>query len=471
MTSQSFTPTSSCSVDPRIFRTYDVRGRVNKGLDEDVVESIGRALAVSLQEAGETALVMGRDGRLSSELFSRALARGLATSGIQVLDVGEVTTPMVYYAAAESEQTSSCAIITGSHNPADFNGIKFVVKGLTLYGPYIQTLLKRIQTRQYLPETSPIPIKTLEIFSDYQSRIVSDISLKRRLKVVVDAGNGVAGAYAPSIFRALGCEVVELFCDVDGHFPNHHPDPAKPGNLEDLCREVIAHSADIGIAFDGDGDRCGVVDNEGRSLYADRQLMLYAADVLSRAPGSEIIYDIKCTALLPTLIESLGGIPTLWKTGHSYMKLKMQETGAALGGEVSGHMFFKERWYGFDDGIYSAARMLEILAGQSLSAAELFDTLPEAFSTPEIDLPFEEGEHYAFFNRFSEKVTFEEGNVSYLDGIRVDFEDGWGLIRPSNTSSVIVLRFEGNTPEALARIKRLFHTKILSVSPTLSIPF
>ena len=454
-----------------IFRMYDIRGVVDQALTESTVELIGKALGSYLLEVGETKMVVGRDGRLSGPVFIEALCRGLNATGVDVVDLGQVTTPMIYFGAATIDGTSSCAVITGSHNPPDYNGIKMVVKGLTLYGDYIQQLLTRIENDDFVTAEQPGSVETLNIFPAYKDRILSDIHVDKPLKVVVDAGNGVAGAYAPELIRGLGCEVLELFCDVDGRFPNHHPDPAKLKNLEDLIAAVKQQGADIGIAFDGDGDRCGIVDNLGRSLYADRQLMLYARDVLRRQPGAEIIYDIKCSALLPKEVEKAGGTATIWKTGHSFMKLKMQQTGAALGGEVSGHMFFKERWYGFDDGIYTAARMLEILGDYAGHASELFDTLPDAHNTPEIDISFAEGEHYAFFEKFKQTVDFGDAKVFDLDGLRVDFADGWGLIRPSNTSPVLVLRFEGETPQALERIKQLFKTKILSVDTSIQIPF
>lgn len=454
-----------------IFRMYDIRGVVDKALTEETVELIGKALGSYLVSEGESSIVIGRDGRLSGPRFIECLSSGLTSTGIDVIDLGQVATPMVYFAAATKDETSSCAVITGSHNPPDYNGIKMVVKGVTLYGDYIQALLKRIETEDFVLADEPGKVTHLDIFSDYKARIVSDIHIKKPLKVVIDAGNGVAGAFAPSVIRELGGEVIELFCEVDGHFPNHHPDPAKLKNLEDLIAKVKETGADLGIAFDGDGDRCGIVDNLGRSLYADRQLMLYARDVLSREPGAEIIYDIKSTSLLEKEIQKAGGVGTIWKTGHSFMKLKMRETGAALGGEVSGHMFFKERWYGFDDGIYTAARMLEIVGAYEETAADLFDTLPDAYNTPEIDIHFPEGEHYVFCDRFKELVDFGNAKVFDLDGMRVDFEDGWGLIRPSNTSPVLVLRFEGESPAALERIKELFREKILSVDSTLELPF
>ncbi|WP_235584630.1 phosphomannomutase/phosphoglucomutase [Thiomicrospira sp. WB1] len=467
-------------IDPSIFRTYDIRGVVDKTLTETAVAAVARAFARSLAEKGETHVVVGRDGRLSGPRFARLMIDGLASEGLKVIDLGEVTTSMVYFARETLPNVESCVAITGSHNPPDYNGIKLVAAGVTLYGEHIQALRQRIEanpefTRPGQKGVSPESVQSLDIFPAYCQRIVDDIALARPLKVVLDAGNGVAGRYAPDLFRALGCDVVELYCDVDGHFPNHHPDPAKSANLKDLSARVLSENADLGLAFDGDGDRCGVVDERGQALYADRQLMLYARDVLTRQPGAEVLFDIKCSALVARDIEAHGGRATMWKTGHSYMKAKMKATGAALGGEVSGHMFFKERWYGFDDGLYTAARMAEIVAGQPLKASALFATLPDACNTPEIDLPFTEGEHYRFMDKIRETAERSDwlsgAQLFTLDGIRADFDDGWGLIRPSNTSPLITLRFEGDTPQALARIQARFRGLIQQVDPSLMLPF
>jgi phosphomannomutase/phosphomannomutase/phosphoglucomutase len=452
-----------------IFRAYDIRGVVDEALTDETVELIGRALGSEVILSGQKKIVIGRDGRLSGPRFIECLAKGLQSAGVDVIYLGEVTTPMVYFAASTLEGVNSCAAITGSHNPPNYNGIKMVVNGTTLSGEWIQTLLKRIQNDDFTQGTGRF--SEHNIAPAYHQAIVNGITLKRPLKVVVDAGNGVAGAYAPGILRDLGCDVTELYCEVDGTFPNHHPDPAKPKNLVELIAKVKEIGADIGLAFDGDGDRCGVVDNEGQVLYADRQMMLYARDVLSRVPGAEILFDIKCSSLLPKEIAADGGKPTMWKTGHSFIKAKLKETGAALAGEMSGHIFFKERWYGFDDGIYTAARMLEILAGQSQSAHALFSALPDAYNTPEMDVEFAEGEHYAFMKQFKAVAHFPDAKVFDLDGIRADFADGWGLVRPSNTTPVLVMRFEGETPEALTRIQEAFRTLMLRVKPDLTLPF
>lgn len=452
-----------------IFRAYDIRGVVDEALSEQTVELIGRALGSEVIQSGQNKIVIGRDGRLSGPRFIQRLAKGLQAAGVDVIYLGEVTTPMVYFAAATLDGVNSCAAITGSHNPPNYNGIKMVVNGTTLSGDWIQTLLRRIQNDDFTRGAGTF--SELDIAPAYHAAIVQNIHLKRPLKVVVDAGNGVAGEYAPQIIRDMGCEVTELFCEVDGTFPNHHPDPAKPKNLQDLIQKVKEIGADIGLAFDGDGDRCGVVDDQGQVLYADRQMMLYARDVLSRQPGAEILFDIKCSSLLPKEIEADGGKATMWKTGHSFIKAKLKETGAALAGEMSGHIFFKERWYGFDDGIYAAARMLEIVAAQPHRAHDLFAALPDAYNTPEMDVAFAEGEHYAFMDRLKAIADFPGATIFDLDGIRADFADGWGLVRPSNTTPVLVMRFEGDTPEALERIQAQFRALFHRLDPDLALPF
>ena len=457
-------------INPSIFKMYDIRGKVDITLTEQTVYGVGKALGSEVVKAGGKAIALGRDGRLSGERFRDAMVKGLLETGLRVIDLGLVPTPMVYFAAATLPGVRSCVVITGSHNPPQDNGIKMVIEGVTLYGAHIQNLLQRILNDDYLLQSTG-QYESLDIFTAYQQRIANDIQIARPLKVVVDAGNGAAGLAGPKVLRAIGCEVIELFCEIDGTFPNHHPDPAKQKNLLDLIAAVKTHGADLGVAFDGDGDRCGVVDNLGQSLYADRQMMLYARDVLSRQPGAEILYDIKCSSLLAQEIEKAGGKATMWKTGHSFMKAKMRETGAALGGEVSGHIFWQERWFGFDDGIYTAARLCEILAKQPLSAAELFASLPNAFNTPELEIAFEDGEHYAFMEKFKALMPFQDGKVFALDGIRVDYPDGWGLVRPSNTSPVITLRFEADNLEALERIKARFRYKILLIKPELVLPF
>ena len=457
-------------LDAGIFRAYDIRGIVGEGLTPETVELIGRALATEVRKAGEDTLIMGRDGRLSGPELAEALSRGARAAGVNVIDLGCVTTPMVYWAAANTPGVSSCAAITGSHNPPEYNGIKMMVAGDTLSGEAIQKLRQRIEAGDFAEGAGGYAAR--DIAEAYRDDIAAKVQLKRPLKVVVDAGNGVAGAYAPDVLRAIGCEVDELYCEVDGTFPNHHPDPAKPKNLQDLIARVKETGADLGLAFDGDGDRCGVVDDQGNLLYADRQMMLYACDVLSRQPGATIIYDVKCTSLLGKEIVRCGGQPLMWRTGHSFIKKKMKETGAALAGEMSGHIFFNERWYGFDDGIYTAARMCEIIAAQDAPASEVFARLPDAYNTPELELKIEPfGEHFRFMEKLKATANFPDGKVFDLDGIRVDFEDGWGLVRPSNTTPVLVLRFEGETPDALARIKDRFYQWILAQNPPIDMPF
>ncbi len=456
-------------IDPSIFRAYDIRGIVDKALSEEAAYGVGRALASEILAAGGKAIAVGRDGRLSGSRMMTALTRGVTQGGVNVVDVGMVTTPMVYFAAATLEGVTSCAAITGSHNPPDYNGIKMVVDGHTLSGDAIQNLRKRIEAQDYSVGTGTVTSE--DIFPAYKARIANDIQLKRPLKVVVDAGNGVAGAYAPEILRAIGAQVIEIYCDVDGTFPNHHPDPSKAKNLVDMIAKVKELGADVGLAFDGDGDRVGVVDETGKLIFADRQMMVYAADVLSRNEGAQIIYDVKCSSTLARYIEALGGEPLMWRTGHSFIKAKLKETGAPLGGEMSGHIFFKDRWYGFDDGIYAACRMLEILAADERKASLIFDALPDSYSTPEIDWHFEEGEHFVFMDKLKAVAQFPEGILFDLDGIRVDFADGWGLIRPSNTTPILVIRFDANTPEGLERIKTIFRTQVQKIAGDITIPF
>ena len=453
----------------QIFREYDIRGRVDTDLTPALVEQVGRALGAQLVALQQSKLVIGRDGRLSSEALSQALVKGVLASGIDVVDLGMVTTPMVYFAAKTLPGVNSCVVITGSHNPPAYNGIKMVLDDVTLSGAAIQALAERIRQQDYVDGQGCYAQHA--IFADYQQAIHSRINLARPLKIVVDAGNGVAGDTSPAILRGLGCEVIELFCEVDGHFPNHHPDPAQPKNLVDLVEAVKFYQADLGLAFDGDGDRCGVVDEQGQVLFADRQMMLYAEDVLQHQPGATILFDIKCSSLLAKHIDRFGGQPLMWKTGHSLMKAKMRETGAALGGELSGHLFFAENWFGFDDGTYAAARMLQIIARHVQPASEVFASLPNGFSTPELELPFEEGAAHAFMKRYLNQAWFPGAQLCTLDGLRVDFDDGWGMVRASNTSSNLVMRFEGESPEALVQIKARFRQSLLAMDPQLVLPF
>jgi phosphomannomutase / phosphoglucomutase len=387
-----------------------------------------------------------------------------------VIDIGMAPTPVVYFAAYHL-RTGSCVSVTGSHNPPDYNGFKIVVGGETLSGDAIADLHARIADDRLHEAAEPGTLQQRNIDDDYVQRIASDVQLDRPLRVVVDAGNGVAGGIAPQVLAAIGAEVTPLYCDIDGSFPHHHPDPSDAQNLVDLTRMVARLDADLGLAFDGDGDRLGVVTRDGQNIYPDRLLMLFAADVLERNPGAVIVYDVKCTGRLPGQILRHGGSPLMWKTGHSLIKAKMRETEAELAGEMSGHFFFKERWYGFDDGIYAAARLLEILAARSEPPAEVLAALPDGVSTPEIKVDAPGGDPHAFVERFRAKAKFEGARLSTIDGLRVDWPDGWGLVRASNTTPILVLRFDGDDAAALRRIQAAFREQLLAVQPDLQLPF
>jgi phosphomannomutase/phosphoglucomutase len=456
------------SLPTEIFKAYDIRGIVGRTLTEAVVEQIGRALGSEARDRGQAAIVVGRDGRLSGPALAAALARGIQASGVDVVDVGLVATPMTYF-AAHHLGTGCAVMVTGSHNPPDYNGLKMVLAGETLAGEAIQRLRQRIETGQLASGAGGY--RQEDIAAAYVQRIAADVRLARPMKIIVDAGNGVAGAYAPALYRALGCEVEELFCQVDGRFPNHHPDPSVPDNLRDLTERLQASAAEIGLAFDGDGDRLGVVAKDGRIIYPDRQLMLFAADVLARNPGAEIIFDVKSTRNLYQWIRDHGGRPLLWKTGHSLVKAKMRETGALLAGEMSGHVFFKERWYGFDDGLYAGARLLEYLSRQADIDATLHG-LPDSVNTPELHIPMREGEPHRLIAALRDSARFTGAReVIAIDGLRVEYPDGFGLMRPSNTTPVIVLRFEADTAAALARIQDDFRRVLLAAAPDLNLPF
>jgi phosphomannomutase/phosphoglucomutase len=462
-------PASAPALPPAvIFKAYDIRGIVGQTLTADYARLIGLALGSEAKSRGLDTIAFARDGRLSGPELGQSLVQGLQQSGMNVIDVGMVPTPVLYYAAAEHTNGTG-VMLTGSHNPPDYNGFKMVLGGETLSGETIQQLRQRIESSDFTSGAGNY--QTLPVTKPYMERIGSDVRLKRPLKVVVDCGNGVAGVVAPKLLKAMGCELIELYCDVDGKFPNHHPDPSKPENLQDVIEAVRLHSADLGLAFDGDGDRVGVIDSDGNVLWPDRLMMLFAADVLSRNPGAKIIFDIKCSSNLTKVIWEKGGEPLMWKTGHSLIKAKMKDTGALLAGEMSGHIFFKERWYGFDDGVYSAARLLEILSKQQATSAELFGALPNAYNTPEINLKMPEGEHHQFMEKFMLQADFGSANVTMIDGVRADFEDGWGLVRASNTTPVLVMRFEGKTEEALQRIQEKFKNAMLQVDPDLNFPF
>ena len=452
-----------------IFKAYDIRGIVGKTLTPVIVESIGRAIGSTARERGVSEIVIGRDGRLSGPALIAALGSGMRAAGVGTVDIGMVATPLVYYAAQALGPSASGVMVTGSHNPPDYNGLKMVLAGETLHGDAITALRARIEAGNLTSGEGNS--RTHDIGEAYFSRVLGDVKLARPMRIALDCGNGVAGAFAPELFRRLGCEVTELFCEVDGTFPNHHPDPAVPKNLADLIACVKDGDAELGIAFDGDGDRLGVVTKDGHVIYPDRQLMLYAADVLARNPGATIIYDVKCTRNLAPWITRHGGVPLLWKTGHSLIKAKLKETGALLGGEMSGHVFFKERWYGFDDALYCGARLLEIVSRASNPSAVL-DALPDSVSTPELQLTLDEGEHFALIAKLQREARFPTAaQVINIDGLRVEYKDGFGLARASNTTPVVVLRFEGDTREALLRIQADFRAALLAVKPDADLPF
>ena len=451
-----------------IFKAYDIRGIVDRTLTTDGVRQIGQALGSLARERGRDTIVVGRDGRLSGPVLLGALSEGIRTTGVNVIDVGMVATPMTYF-AAQHLGTQCSVMVTGSHNPPDYNGLKMVIDATTLSGDDIQALRARIERGEFARGSGSA--QSQDIAPAYFARIAGDIRLARPMRIAVDCGNGVAGAFAPELYRRLGCEVVELFCDVDGRFPNHHPDPSQPKNLEDLQRRLRDGDCELGLAFDGDGDRLGVVTPAGHVIYADRQLMLFAADVLTRVPGATIIYDVKSTRNLKPWITRHHGVPMLWKTGHSLIKSKMKEVGAALAGEMSGHTFFGERWYGFDDGLYAGARLLEILARHADPSAVL-NALPDAMSTPELQIACDEGEQHALIARLRDEADFPGAvDVIRIDGLRVEYPDGFGLARASNTTPVVVLRFEADNAQALARIQAEFRRVLTAVKPGIVLPF
>ena len=455
-------------VNPSIFKAYDIRGVVPSTLTEEVAYHLGHAFGTHAAAHGETVVAVGRDGRLSGPALSQALIRGLVDVGVQVIDIGAVTTPMLYFAA--STLCASGIQVTGSHNPKDYNGFKMVLGGRAIYGDEIQSLRTIMQNETWVLKSGG-SVKQVDVTADYQARIVSDIRLQRPMKIVVDCGNGIAGATAPSIFRAIGCEVIELFSEVDGNFPNHHPDPSKLDNLKDLLHALKNSDAEIGLAFDGDGDRLGIVTKDGNIIFPDRQMALFAQDVLSRVPGGTIVFDVKCSQRLAPAIRQAGGEPLMFKTGHSLIKAKMKEINSPLGGEMSGHIFFKERWFGFDDGTYAGCRLLEIVS-KSADASAVLNALPTSFSTPELNVACAEGEPHRVSAALLDLVA--SGNlpspafkpeVCAIDGLRIDWIDGFGLIRASNTTPVLVLRFEGHTPEALSRIEKDMLVLLRAVKP------
>jgi phosphomannomutase/phosphoglucomutase len=461
---------SKVLLDRSIFRAYDIRGIIGVNLDAGIACKVGEAVGSILVEKGLRGIIVGFDGRLSSPAMADGLCEGLASTGIEVINIGQVPTPLVYFAANTGEFTSGISV-TGSHNPPDYNGLKIVIDGHTLSGDAIMDIFNRIIDKKIIRADNPGQVRQKDIIPEYINRIAKDVHIAQPLKVVVDCGNGVPGAVAPQVLRAIGAEVEELYCEVDGNFPNHHPDPSDPENLLDLIDMVKHSGADIGLAFDGDGDRLGVVTRSGEVIFADRLLMLFAEDVLSRNPGAAIIYDVKCTGALQGHILRNGGSPLMWKTGHSLIKAKMKETHAELAGEMSGHFFFSERWFGFDDGIYAAARLLEILAAAPEGIQAKFEELPKLVSTPELKAEVTEGEQHVFITRFVEQARFEGARISLIDGVRADWPDGWGLVRASNTTPVLVLRFEANDDATLVRIQEAFRLQLLALKPDMVLPF
>jgi phosphomannomutase len=451
-------------VQASAFKAYDIRGVVGKGIDELFAEHLGRAFGSEAVASGERAVAVGRDGRLSGPKLVAGLIRGLKSTGLDVVDLGAVTTPMLYYVAATRGQhgCNSGIQVTGSHNPKDYNGFKMVLGGRAIYGDDIQRLRQRMETETYTKGKGRSA--KMDIVPEYTARITGDAKLSRPMKIVVDSGNGIPGATAPAILKALGCEVIDLYSKVDGDFPNHHPDPSKPENLADLIKVVHATGAELGLAFDGDGDRLGLVTRDGHIIYPDRQLMLLARDVLSRNPGATVIYDVKCSQRLAPVIRKAGGVPMMYKTGHSLIKAKMKEVGCPLSGEMSGHIFMGERWYGFDDAMYTAARVLEILS-RSANPSAVLDALPTSFSTPELNVACAEGEPPQVVAALQAQAKFPGAKINTIDGLRADYKDGFGLVRASNTTPVLVLRFEGHTPAALERIEHDFMAALRAVKP------
>ena len=453
---------------PEIFKAYDIRGIVGKSLTADIVEQIGRAIGTEALAAGDRAVVVGRDGRLSGPTIAGALMEGICATGCDAVDIGMVPTPLTYF-ATQALDIGSAVSVTGSHNPPDYNGLKVMIGTHTLAAERIQDLRKRIEGREFSVGTGQR--HTEDVVPEYMRRVVADVRLKRPLRVVTDCGNGVAGMAAPQLMRDIGCEVVELFSEVDGTFPNHHPDPSVADNLAPLIKAVHREEADLGVAFDGDGDRLGVVTDTGQVIWPDRQMILFAQDILSRNPGAKIIYDVKCTRLLPAAIKHAGGDALMWKTGHSFIKAKLRETGGAFAGEMSGHLFFKERWYGFDDALYAAARLCEVLSNDSRLPSAVFAEIPDTVNTPELRIEMQEGEHHALVGELVAEGDFSGGQICNIDGVRVDFEDGFGLARASNTTPTVILRFEADTEAALRRIQNLYREQILALRPGLALPF
>jgi phosphomannomutase / phosphoglucomutase len=466
------------SISPSIFKAYDIRGIVDGDpakvtLTDAVARGVGAALGLQAKAKGIPAIVVGRDGRLSGPRLIAALTQGINSAGVEAIDIGMVPTPVVYFATVLTN-TGSGVAVTGSHNPPEYNGLKMMLGGGTLYGDGIQDLYKSIVDPSFagkLDANAPVRVTKRDVTGEYLAKILGDVKLSRPMKIAIDCGNGVAGALAPQLFKSLGCEVTELFTEVDGTFPNHHPDPAHPENLQDLIRCLAETDCEIGLAFDGDGDRLGVVTKTGQIIWPDRQLMLYAQDVLAHRPGGQIIYDVKCTRNLAPWVRKHGGVPLMWRTGHSLIKAKLKETGAPLAGEMSGHVFFNDRWYGFDDGLYTGARLLEILS-RSANPSAVLEALPDAIATPELHIHTAEGDNFKLVEALQRNAKFEGADeVITIDGVRVEYPDGFGLARASNTTPVVVTRFEADSEAAIARIKAAFKAAITAVAPGVDVPF
>lgn len=457
------------TIAAEIFRAYDIRGVVDQTLTNEAVYAIGRALGTKVLALQGDCIVIGRDGRLSGPLLSQQLAKGILSTGCNVVDVDVVPTPVLYF-ASKHLKIKSAVMVTGSHNPPNYNGLKIIVDDVTIYGAAIQELHAMIEAENFAQGTGKY--STAAIIDQYIATIQRNVQINKQLKVVVDCGNGVAGAVVPQLLQHLGCTVIPLYCDVDGNFPNHHPDPSDPHNLIDLQTAINTHQADLGLAFDGDGDRLGILDNNGKIIWPDRVLMLFAQEILARKPGATIIYDVKCSRDVENIITKAGGVPLMWNTGHSLIKAKMRSTGAELGAEMSGHIFFQDRWYGFDDALYTAARLLEILAKLDTTTAEVFAQLPESVSTPELNINVTESSKFTIMQDLITKTKFSEDcKIITIDGMRVEFADGWGLVRPSNTTPKLVIRFEAINDKTLEKIKRQFRVALLDVAPELAIPF
>lgn len=453
-----------------IFKAYDIRGIVDKTLTCEACELIGQALGTRALREGVKDICVGRDGRLSGPKLQQALIKGIRKTGVGVYDIGAVPTPVLYFSTVYLK-TGSGVAITGSHNPPEYNGLKMMIAGKTLHADQIQALYSQIQEGDLVCAETEGPYRQVDVSEAYKEKILSDVKLARPIKVAVDAGNGIAGPLSADLLERMGASVEGLFTNVDGQFPNHHPDPSKPENLKDLQAALKAGDAEVGLAFDGDGDRLGVVTKDGEIIFPDRLAMLFAADIISRKPGAVIVHDVKCTRNIRPFVEERGGVCVMSRTGHSLIKAKMKEVNADFAGEMSGHLFFNDRWPGFDDGVYAAARLLEIIT-RAADANEPLKMLPNAVCTPELQIPTAEGENFTLVEKLKNSAKFEDAKDTILiDGIRVEWEDGFALARPSNTTPVVVLRFEADNEKALSRIKNKFKEEILRVAPEAKIPF